>query len=99
MKLAEIEAKTLIQKSKIASIDYVINPYTGCMLACAYCYAGFSGRLVGESIKQWGNFVYAKKNAVELARNELSKMSDAKRYGTILLSSVKFRSLRPLQPT
>jgi len=88
MKLAKIEAKTLIQKSKIPSIDYVINPYTGCMLACAYCYASFSGRLVGEPVKEWGNYVYAKKNAVELVRKELHKMPDSKRLGTILLSSV-----------
>lgn len=88
MKVGEIEAKTLIQKSKIPSIDYVINPYTGCILACAYCYASFNGRLVGEPVKEWGNYVYAKSNAVELARKELSKMSDAKRHGTMLLSSV-----------
>lgn len=88
MKLAEITAKSLIQKSKIPSIAYVINPYTGCMLACAYCYASFSGRFVGEPVKEWGNFVYAKRNAVELVRKELSKMGEARRHGTILLSSV-----------
>lgn len=71
MKTAEYEAKKLIQKSKIPSIDYVINPYTGCTFACAYCYASFSGRLVGEPVKNWGNFVFVKRNAIELAQNEL----------------------------
>lgn len=103
MKTAEYEAKKLIQKSKIPSIDYVINPYTGCTFACAYCYASFSGRLVGEPVKNWGNFVFVKRNAIELAQNELRKMSDEKRNGTILLSSVtdpyqspesKFRATR-----
>ena len=88
MRLAEIEAKTLIQKSKIPSITYVINPYTGCQLACAYCYASFSGRLVGEPVGEWGSFVYAKRNAVELVRRELGRMSVAKQQGTLLLSSV-----------
>jgi DNA repair photolyase len=88
MKIAEIEAKTLIQRSKIPSITYVINPYTGCALACAYCYASFSGRLVGEPVKEWGNYVYAKKNAVELVHKELNKMPEHKRQGTLLLSSV-----------
>lgn len=88
MRLAEIEAKSLIQKSKIPSIDYVINPYTGCGLACAYCYASFSGRLVGEPVQAWGDFVYAKRNAVELARRELAKMPEHRRQGTVLLSSV-----------
>ena len=40
MKIHEIEAKTLIQKSKSPSIDFVANPYTGCVLGCAYCFAG-----------------------------------------------------------
>jgi DNA repair photolyase len=88
MKIAEIEAKSLIQRSKIPSIDYVANPYTGCMLACAYCYASFSGRFVGEPVNQWGNFVYVKKNAVELVRKELRKMTCTKRNGSLLLSSV-----------
>ncbi len=30
MKIQFREAKTLITKSNIPSIDYVINPYTGC---------------------------------------------------------------------
>jgi DNA repair photolyase len=35
VKLVETEAKTLIQRSKIPSIDYVINPYTSCVFGCA----------------------------------------------------------------
>lgn len=43
MEPVEIEAKTLIQKSRTPSNDYVINPYTGCVLGCAYCFASFAG--------------------------------------------------------
>ncbi|MDX5564012.1 hypothetical protein PYK79_12485 [Streptomyces sp. ID05-04B] len=39
MEPVEIEAKTLIQKSKTPSNDYVINPCTGCVPGCAYCFA------------------------------------------------------------
>ncbi|MBR8640463.1 radical SAM protein [Streptomyces tuirus] len=88
MKPVEIEAKTLIQRSKIPSIDYVINPYTGCVLGCAYCYASFAGRQFGQPVKEWGNYLYVKRNAVELARKELAKMPEHKRRGTVLLSSV-----------
>ena len=88
MQPVEIEAKTLIQRSKIPSISYVINPYTGCVFGCAYCYASFAGRLVGQPVKEWGNYLYVKKNAVELARKELAKMPEHKRQGTMLLSSV-----------
>lgn len=88
MRAAEQDAKTLVQRSNIPSIDYVINPYTGCTLACAYCYASFMGRMVGEPVGEWGNYVYIKRNAVELARKELRKMSENRRRGTLLLSSV-----------
>ncbi len=88
MEPVEIEAKTLIQKSKTPSNDYVINPYTGCVLGCAYCFASFAGRQFGRSAKEWGDYLYVKKNAVDLARKELAKMPEHKRHGTMLLSSV-----------
>jgi len=88
MEPVEIEAKTLIQKSKTPSNDYVINPYTGCVFGCAYCFASFAGRQFGRSVKEWGDYLYVKKNAVELARKELAKMPVHKRQGTMLLSSV-----------
>jgi DNA repair photolyase len=66
----------------------VINPYTGCVLGCAYCFASFAGRQFGRSVKEWGDYLYVKKNAVELARMELAKMPEHKRHGTMLLSSV-----------
>lgn len=88
MEPVEIEAKTLIQKSKTPSNDYVINPYTGCVLGCAYCFASFAGRQFGRSVKEWGDYLYVKKNAVELAREELARMPELKRRGTMLLSSV-----------
>uniref|UniRef100_UPI00384EA7FA SPL family radical SAM protein n=1 Tax=Streptomyces resistomycificus TaxID=67356 RepID=UPI00384EA7FA len=88
MEPVEIEAKTLIQKSSTPSDDYVINPYTGCVIGCAYCFASFAGRQFGRSAKEWGDYLYVKKNAVELARKELARMPEQKRRGTMLLSSV-----------
>ena len=88
MRFSEYSAKSLIQASKIPSIDFVANPYTGCDFGCAYCYASFSGRFVGQPVKEWGNFVAVKSNAVELVQKELAKMSEKKKSGTILLSSV-----------
>jgi len=32
-------AKTVITKNNIPGIDYVINPYVGCLHGCIYCYA------------------------------------------------------------
>lgn len=84
----EIRAKSLIQRSKIPTIDYVANPYTGCQFGCAYCYASFAGRQFGRSVAEWGNYLYVKTNAVELAREELARMGDARRRGTIMISTV-----------
>ncbi|MFE7902908.1 radical SAM protein [Streptomyces sp. NPDC057424] len=91
MEPVEIEAKTLIQKSQTPSNDYVINPYTGCVLGRAYCFASFAsfaGRRFGRSVKEWGDYLYVKTNEVELARKEPAKMPEEKRRGTMLLGSV-----------
>jgi len=37
MKVKEIKAKGVLNKSKI--FDYCLNPYTGCQINCRYCYA------------------------------------------------------------
>jgi len=37
LKVKEIKAKSILNKSKIFS--YCLNPYTGCQINCRYCYA------------------------------------------------------------
>ena len=83
----EIEARSLINRSKIPSVDYVVNPYVGCVFGCAYCYASASGRRVGESVSAWGDYLYVKTNAVEVVRKQLQRMGEDKRRGTLVLSS------------
>ncbi len=88
MRLRERPAKSIITKSKLPDADYVINPYTGCIFGCAYCYASFMGRSVGETRAAWGEYIYVKTNAVDLCRSELARMRPERKTGTILLSSV-----------
>src|SRR3989338_6288522 len=88
MEIKEIQAKTILVKSKLPESDYVINCYTGCSFACSYCYASFMGRFVGKNISDWGEYVYAKINAPELLKKELPKLKDKGKNVTILLSSV-----------
>jgi DNA repair photolyase len=88
MKVVEIEAKSILVRSKLPDAEYVVNPYTGCVFGCHYCYASFAGRFVGEPIGNWGNYVYAKINAVPLFEVELAKLRRAGRAPSILLSSV-----------
>ena len=88
MKIEHIEAKSIIVPSNIPDKDYVVNPYTGCQFGCLYCYATFMGRFVNEPRSNWGNYVYVKTNAVELARAQLSTWGDNRKGSSILLSSV-----------
>ncbi|MDX3638197.1 SPL family radical SAM protein [Streptomyces sp. MB09-02B] len=87
MKAVEIKATSLINRSKIPSVDYVVNPYVGCVFGCAYCYASASGRRLGEPVSTWGDYLYVKTNAVEVVRKQLERMSEDKRQGTLVLSS------------
>ena len=82
LKVREITAKSVLNKSKI--FDYCLNPYTGCQINCAYCYARlFMGRYSGHR-EPWGQFVDIKVNAPELLRGQLDKA----RLGTVWISSV-----------
>lgn len=86
VKVHEIQAKNILTKSNLPKFDFVINPYTGCAFSCAYCYASFMGRFVDEPIDNWGKYVYAKTNAVELLDKQLGKMRNKNK--TIFIASV-----------
>ena len=88
IKFVEREAKSIMVASKLPATDYVINPYTGCAFSCLYCFASFMGRQVGESVDNWGNYLYIKINAVSLVEKELRRWSPEKRMATLLMSSV-----------
>jgi len=81
MKIKEIKAKSIITKSALT--DYVINPYTGCMHGCIYCYARFMKRFTNHP-EPWGDFVDVKINAASL----IPKKTDKYKNKTILMGSV-----------
>jgi DNA repair photolyase len=82
LKIAEIQARSLLNKSKI--FDYCLNPYLGCQHACRYCYAGLFMRRYSGHTEPWGKFVEVKINAPELLRKQLPRA----RRGTIWIASV-----------
>jgi len=61
LKVTEIKAKSILNKSKI--FDYCVNPYTGCQIGCAYCYARLFMRRYSGHSEPWGEFVDVKVNA------------------------------------
>jgi DNA repair photolyase len=99
MKINFREAKSIITKSNIPSIDYVINPYTGCQHGCIYCYAEFMIRFTGHKGDKWGQFL-------DIKTFDLNKIKPQKYNGKrILISSVtdpyiplelKFRNTRKI---
>lgn len=48
--------KDYLNKSKLTTLDYVINPFVGCPAKCLYCYAAY---MVGFSkhSEAWGEFI------------------------------------------
>lgn len=83
MRIKEINVKNIITKSNLPDTDYVVNPYTGCINACIYCYARFMKRFTGHD-EEWGSFVDIKVNADSL----LIKNTDKYKGKNIFLSSV-----------
>ncbi len=80
--IKEILAKSALNPSKIH--DYCLNPYTGCEVRCAYCYAALFMRRYSGHAEAWGDFVDVKVNAPELLRRQLPRA----RRGTVWVSSV-----------
>ena len=78
MKVREIAVKSVLTKSRIPSIPYVVNPYIGCSHACSYCYATFMKRFTGHA-EAWGAFADVKINAPELLAGEIKR----KRMGRV----------------
>ena len=78
----EIEARSILNASKI--YDYCVNPYTGCQVGCAYCYAALFMRRYSGHSEPWGEFVDAKVNAPALLAKQIVKA----RRGTIWFASV-----------
>src|SRR5512137_860276 len=71
-KIHEIACKSLLNKSGIPGFDYTVNPYTGCLHACAYCYARFMSRHTAHGMP-WGSFCDVKVNALGILDKELGK--------------------------
>jgi len=64
-KIKEIKSKSILTKSGLPNVDFVINPYTGCEHGCIYCYARFIQKYTNHTEK-WGDFVDIKINAPKL---------------------------------
>lgn len=74
MRGREIKVKSVLTKSKIPGVDYVINPFLGCQHGCVWCYARFMCRFTGHDQDPWGSFVDVKINAPQVLAKELPRV-------------------------
>uniref|UniRef100_A0A7C3MBY6 Radical SAM protein n=1 Tax=Archaeoglobus fulgidus TaxID=2234 RepID=A0A7C3MBY6_ARCFL len=71
-----------ISRSNLPKVDFTVNPYTGCMHGCIYCYArSYCQKDVGEN---WGSVVVVKENIPEILGRELRRRPS----GRIVLSTM-----------
>jgi len=82
-KIVEKLCKTALSKCGL-SYDYTINPYTGCLHGCVYCYANFMRRFSSHLQDPWGTFVDVKVNLLDVLAQELPRRPG----GSVWLSSV-----------
>jgi DNA repair photolyase len=54
--------------------EWTCNPYVGCTFGCSYCYAVFMPQN-RRPVEEWGKWITAKKNAVELAEKQAAKVA------------------------
>ena len=83
LRITEKQCKTALSKSGL-SYDYTVNPYTGCLHGCVYCYANFMRRFSGHLKDRWGSFVDVKVNLLDVLAKELPRRPG----GSVWLSSV-----------
>ena len=82
----QVEARSVLTRSRVPGMDYAINPYFGCGFGCSYCYAVFMCRYQDRDPATWGSFVRAKVNAPEVLSRELRRKG--RRDASVFLSSV-----------
>jgi len=71
MGIRSIAVKGILQKSKLPGANFVINPYTGCVHGCVYCYARFMKRFTNHP-EPWGTFLDVKAGAARILEKQLA---------------------------
>lgn len=80
----EVLAKSVLNKAPDGSIvpfRWTINPFRGCLMSCAYCFARSTHSYLGfGSGEEWQREIVVKVNAPEVLRRELARKSWAREH-------------------
>lgn len=92
----EVEAKTILTEAKgylDTGFTHSLNPYSGCVFACRYCYVR---ELPVQKFKEtpWGEWLAIKTNAAECYRKEIAGLRNRGKTVNIFMSS----ATDPYQP-
>lgn len=83
-----VQARSIFSRAsgfiRRGGFDWTCNPYVGCTFGCMYCYAMFLQQARAHAKEDWGKWLQAKANAVELARRQAPRLAGQAVY----LSSV-----------
>lgn len=86
------KVKTILTPTKgsLKAYSHSINPYSGCLLDCSYCYVpnGFHLTFGDWAKENWGKWVHPKLNASFLLKNELHRKKERLSKITVFLGSV-----------
>ncbi|MFX4303233.1 radical SAM protein [Alicyclobacillus tolerans] len=96
VELKNVAAKKILTEAKgylDVGFTHSLNPYSGCVFACRYCYVR---ELPIQKFRDldWGNWVDMKTNAAENYRNEMLKLRKKNKAVKIFMSS----ATDPYQP-
>jgi DNA repair photolyase len=70
----EIECKSALNRVQNMGFEWSLNPYRGCVHACAYCYARANHRYIGLNAgSDFETRLFVKTNIVEVLRRELAR--------------------------
>lgn len=76
--MEQINAKSIFSPAtgfiRRGGFDWTCNPYVGCSFACSYCYAAFLPQN-RRPVEDWGKWVVAKVNALDLAAKQAPKVA------------------------
>jgi DNA repair photolyase len=76
--MEQVNASSIFSRAtgfiKRGGFDWTCNPYVGCSMGCSYCYAAFLPQNPRPR-EDWGKWLTAKVNAIELARKQSARVA------------------------